>query len=140
MSTKLVKMLKRHEGYRRLPYEDSVGVLTIGVGRSLEMGLSDDEVEYLLQNDIDRTIEELDRNFEWFADLNDARQDAMIDIGFNLGLTRLLKFEKALKAMAEGDFELAALEFLDSRWAIQVKGRAQELAAMIQTGRYVNAS
>ena len=60
----------------------------------------------------------------------------MIDICFNLGATRLRLFKNALSAMSEEDYDTAADEFLNSRWAEQVKGRASELAEMIRTGEY----
>ncbi len=137
---KLIEMLRRHEGVEHKVYLDTEGLETIGVGRNISatgLGLSDDEVDYLLQNDITRVEDELDRAFPWFSDLDDARRDAMISLGFNLGLPRLLKFKNALASMSEGSFDEAADHFLDSKWAIQVKGRAIELTDMIRSGDYV---
>jgi len=140
MSDKLLEMLKRHEGVETHCYRCSAGYLTIGVGRNVDpedgLGLTDDEVNYLLNNDIDRVIKELGGEYPWFTDLNEARRDAMIDICFNLGATRLRLFKNALSAMSEGDYDTAADEFLNSRWAEQVKGRAPELAEMIRKGEY----
>ena len=100
MSDKLIEMLKRHEGVESHAYKCSENKITIGVGRNVDksggLGLSDDEVDYLLQNDIDRVSGELDSEYEWFAGLDDVRQDAMIDISFNLGQTRLRAFKNAL--------------------------------------------
>jgi lysozyme len=60
----LIDLLVKHEGIRNKPYEDSVGVLTIGVGRNLDdVGLSHDEIYYLLKNDIRRCEKELDNSF-----------------------------------------------------------------------------
>ena len=101
------------------------------------LGLSQDEIEYLLKNDIDRVRVELGDEYEWFDDLVPARQDAMIDISFNLGATRLRKFKKALKAMADEDYEKAANEFMDSRWSEQVGRRAYTVTQMIRKGSYV---
>ena len=134
----LIDTLVRHEGLRRLAYEDSVGVLTIGVGRNIEeVGLSDDEIYYLLKNDIRRCETELDNSFRWYKDLDQVRQEAMINLCFNLGITRLRKFKLALRAMEAKDYEDAADEFLDSLWATQVGQRAVEVAEMIRTGNYV---
>ena len=140
MSEKLIAMLKRHEGVESHAYKCSENKITIGVGRNVDksggLGLSDDEVDYLLQNDIDRVSGELDSEYEWFAGLDDVRQDAMIDISFNLGQTRLRAFKNALAAMAKGDWRAAADEFMDSRWSGQVGNRAKELTEMIRTGQY----
>lgn len=135
--TNLIDVLVRHEGLRNKPYEDTSGHLTIGVGRNLDtMGLSDDEIYYLLKNDIRRCETELDNSFRWYKDLDQVRQEAMINLCFNLGITRLRKFKLALRAMEAKDYEDASEEFLDSLWATQVGQRAVEVAEMIKTGEY----
>jgi GH24 family phage-related lysozyme (muramidase) len=141
----LIEMLKRHEGEvvtngRHLIYKCSKGHWTIGIGRNVDinggLGLSEKEVDFLLEQDIERVIKELSIEFGWFADLDDVRRDAMIDISFNLGATRLRKFVLALDAMERADYQTASKEFLDSDWSRQVKGRSIELASMIATGEY----
>lgn len=141
----LIEMLKRHEGEvvtngRHLIYKCSAGHWTIGIGRNVDvnggLGLSDKEVDFLLEQDIERVIKELSSEYSWFNDLDDVRKDAMIDISFNLGATRLRKFVLALNAMATADYKTAAEEFLDSDWSRQVKGRSAELAHMIAAGEY----
>jgi lysozyme len=140
MRDKLIEMLKQHEGVETHAYKCSESKITIGVGRNVDkgggLGLSDDEVDYLLQNDIDRVVSELDSEYDWFSDLDEVRQDALIDISFNLGQTRLRAFKNALAAMAKGDWRAAADEFMDSRWSGQVGNRAKELTDMIRTGSY----
>ena len=139
MSNQLIDMLKRHEGVRSHVYLCSAGYETIAVGRNIAesgLGLSEDEIEYLLNNDIKRVREELEDNYFWFRALNEARQDAMIDICFNLGLTRLRGFVKALEAMSREQFDIAADEFMDSRWSQLVGNRAVEVTEMIRTGEY----
>ena len=141
----LIEMLKRHEGEvvtngRHLIYKCSKGHWTIGIGRNVDinggLGLSEKEVDFLLEQDIERVIKELSTEFGWFADLDDVRRDAMIDISFNLGATRLRKFVLALDAMERADYQTASKELLDSDWSRQVKGRSIELASMIATGEY----
>jgi len=139
MSEQLREMLKRHEGVRSFVYLCSEGYETIGVGRNIAdsgLGLSDDEVDFLLDNDIKRVREELNDEYYWFGALNAARQEAMIDISFNLGQTRLRGFKKALDAMSTEDFDRAADEFMDSKWSEQVGNRAAEVTEMIRTGEY----
>ena len=140
MTEKLLDMLKRHEGVKSHVYLCSAGYETIGVGRNISksgMGLSEDEVNYLLENDIERVIKELSSEYPWFNSLDDVRKDAMIDISFNLGATRLRGFKRALAAMEVADYTTAAKEFLDSKWSRDVKGRATELCYMIETGNYL---
>ena len=139
---KLLDMLKRHEGVETHAYECSAGKITVGVGRNIDqdggIGLTDDEIDYLLQNDIERVMIELVSEYSWFNDLDDVRKDAMVDIAFNLGQTRLRLFKRALAAMEAGKYKDAATEFLDSKWAKQVGGRALELSDMISTGEYAD--
>ena len=139
MSEQLREMLRRHEGVRNFVYLCSEGYETIGVGRNIAdsgLGLSEDEVDFLLDNDIKRVREELNDEYYWFGALNDARQEAMIDISFNLGQTRLRGFKKALDAMSTEDFDRAADEFMDSKWSEQVGNRSTEVTEMIRTGEY----
>jgi len=135
---KLQRLLIKHEALRLKPYEDVLTEdITIGVGRNLDsLGITEEEALYLLNNDIERCDKELLYNFKWYPDLCRVRQDAMINLCFNLGITRLKTFKKALAAMKEGDYNLAADEFLDSKWADQVGYRALEISDMIRTGRY----
>ena len=136
MTSRLEEMLIRHEGKRNLPYECSAGKITIGVGRNLEdMPLTDDEIMYLLRNDIARCETELNR-YPWFRMMDDARRDACINLVFNLGLTRFRQFKKMIKAFEDRDYERGADELLDSRYALQVGKRAEELAEIIRTGKY----
>jgi len=139
MADRLIEMLRRHEGVRNHVYRDTENLETIGVGRCIaegSLGLSDDEVDYLLGNDLKRCIEELKKAFNWYEKLDPVRQDVMISLCFNLGLTRLLKFEKALAGMENSDWETASTEFMDSRWSTQVGERAVELTDMLRTGKY----
>ena len=135
-----IETLKRHEGVKYYVYKDHLGYETIGVGRCLKqgvgLGLTHDEVDYLLINDINRCLVELDAAFPRFKDLTEIRREAMINLCFNLGLTRLRKFEKALAAMSIHNYEEAANEFLDSRWAKQVGNRSKEVTEMIRTGEH----
>jgi len=131
---RLKLQLVRHEGMRLKPYRDSVGKLTIGVGRNLEdVGLSNLEARLLLDNDVERVEQELIRRLTWYQSLSDVRQRVLMDMAFNLGVEGLLKFTRALSAMADKDFAKASEEMLNSKWAQQVGQRAHDLAAMMLT-------
>jgi len=129
----LLTMLFKHEGYSRLPYNDTLGYSTIGVGRNLEtVGLSKDEAIYLLKNDIGTTVRLLEANLDVFVELSNARKIVLINMAFNMGMSRLRLFKKMIKALEAKDYKKAADEMLDSRWATQVKARAIELANMMR--------
>lgn len=130
----LKQMLVLDEANKQFPYRDSVGKLTIGVGRNLsDKGLSQDEIQLLLHNDIREVENELE-NLAWFPMLDDVRKLVIADMAFNLGLPRLLGFKKTIRAIRTAHFKAAADEMLDSKWARQVGKRAERLAFMMRTG------
>ena len=137
---RLADQLAKHEGVKRFAYKCPAGKWTIGVGRNIDedggLGLSDGEIYTLLNNDIQRTDEELTNAFRFYEDLDRGRKDAMINICFNIGLPRLRGFRLALKLMETQDYPEASVEFLDSLWASQVGQRALDIAHMIQHGEY----
>jgi lysozyme len=139
--SKLEDMLLVHEGKKRFVYRCTSNALTIGVGRNIDpnkggIGLSDDEILYMLRNDIKRVYGELDSNLPWFKDLDDVRQDVLQDMCFNMGISRLLSFRKMLAAVELGLYDRASDELLNSKYAEQVKGRALKLARMMKEGKY----
>ena len=132
---KLIAELRRDEGVRNKVYKDSLGIETIGVGRNLvDRGLSDDEIDHLLANDIDIAEAEASELVPNFDFLTDARQRVLVNMCFNMGKTRLSKFVRFLDAIEHENFERAAEEMLDSRWAVQVGARADRLADMMRKG------
>lgn len=135
--SKLINTLRRHEGVKNTLYKCTSDKWTIGVGRNLEdVGLSEEEIDMLLQNDITRTEGLLDEYMDWWSDLDYVRQDAMINFVFNVGIGTAMKFKKAMTALEEGDYEIAADEMMDSNWSKQVGDRAVEVTEMIRTGEY----
>lgn len=132
---RLRDQLVLHEGLRLKPYTDTVGKLTIGVGRNLtDIGVTEDEAYALLANDIGRVEAYLRAAVPCFGSLDDVRQRVLADMAFNLGLTGLLKFKQFLAAVASRKFDVASAEMLSSVWAGQVKGRAETLARMMKDG------
>lgn len=142
-------MLIAHEGVRFEPYDDRTGKpllplgtlkgrLTIGVGRNLtDRGLSQREVNYLLDNDIARATRGAAK-YPWFDQLNEPRQAVCISMVFNCGARGWSSFEKTHRCLAFGEFENAAVELLDSRYARTVGDRALHLAEMIRTGEWID--
>jgi lysozyme len=120
-------LILKHEGLRLKPYHDTVGKLTIGVGRNLDdVGISEDEAMYMLENDIKRCENELREIFENFDELPDNVKIVLTDMIFNLGKNRFFQFKKMIAAIKEGDFKKAAEEAKNSRWCRQVKSRCEE--------------
>jgi len=135
--SKLIETLRRHEGVKNTLYKCTSDKWTIGVGRNLEdVGLSEEEIDMLLLNDIKRTKELMDDYIPWHNDLDEVRQEALINFVFNVGIGTTMKFKNAMAALEEHDYDTAATEMLDSNWAKQVGSRAIEITQMIKTGEY----
>lgn len=136
----LFDMIKRHEGLKLTLYKDIVGISTIGYGRNLEgRGISIQEAETMLDNDVSDCMAQLRVNFPYFDVLDSVRQDVLIDMCFNLGFDGLMKFKLTLTHIQHGDYVLAAEAMLDSKAARQCPGRYKELADMMRTGKYQDA-
>lgn len=143
--SRLRARLKVAEGFRGHPYDDRTGVrvrapagrLTIGYGRNLDdVPLTTDEADFLLGQDIGRAIRQVDDQLSWWRQQDDVRQNALLELAFNLGVATLAQFGRMLAAWKRGDYEVAAAELLASRYAQQVGQRAVEVASMIDRGEW----
>jgi len=135
MKNKLVKKIldhiKEYEGYSNVLYKCTANKWTIGYGRNLQdVGISKDEAEYMLNNDVDIAIQELEDNFDLW-NLPEAAQIVLVDMCYNLGLTKLLDFKLMLKAIQDDDWQEAAHQLMSSKYASQVKRRARFNAALL---------
>jgi lysozyme len=126
MYDKLKEHIKEYEGFSSLAYECTAGYTTIGYGRNIEQkGITKEEAEHLLINDIKQCYKELRGIINKFDELPEKAQLVLVDMTYNLGLSKLLNFENMLDAIDAHDWEKAAIELLDSRYASQVKRRAR---------------
>jgi len=131
----LKEQLVRHEGLRLTVYDCPAGYQTIGVGRNLEgKGITEEEAFYLLSNDIDYFTEQLKNNIDWFVEIPEEKQNVLINMAFNLGVSGLLNFKNMLLAVKEERWVDASTEMLDSKWAKQVGNRAIELSGIMANG------
>tara|TARA_R100000781_G_C4011847_1_gene103952 strand:+ start:145 stop:603 length:459 start_codon:yes stop_codon:yes gene_type:complete len=145
MIDKLAEILTVDEGKRTLCYDDATGEtikpgttvqgnITIGIGRDIQnFGLSEDEIQMLLKNDIKRVIEEA-RNFSFYQELNQTRKIVILSMLFNLGLTRFNKFVKFKKAVQAKSYDVAAMEMRDSLYYRQLSHRVEKLAVWMDSG------
>lgn len=133
----LIDQLKRDEGLRLTPYQDSVGKWTIGYGRNLsDTGISQYEAELLLQHDLINASLALKNALPWTDGLDDARRGVLVNMAFNMGIHELLEFRHMLQATQEGDYATAAMQMTQSKWAGQVGARAERLARQMETGTW----
>ena len=118
------------------PYTDTVGKITIGIGRNLtDNGITMDEALALCDTDMTRALGSLER-YDWFAGLDAVRQTALGSMMFNLGASRFAGFKNMIAALARNDFEAAAAAAQNSVWSSQTKTRAARIVRMIRTGEW----
>lgn len=133
---RLWDQLRLHEGQRLKPYVDSVGKVTIGVGRNLtDVGISKDESHFLWRTDVIHAEDGLDKDITWWRNLDGIRQRVLLDMTFNMGIGGILAFHNTLEMVRTGNYAGAADAMLQSKWASQVHARAQRLAEMMRTGK-----
>jgi lysozyme len=144
---RLRTQLAKHEGNRNFVYDDVTGKPigeatfvrgkpTIGVGRNLQdRGLSEDEIRYLLDNDINDCAV-VAHGFPWFGQLDSVRQNAVVELLFNLGTSKFRTFRKFIAFMNEGRYAQAGEELKRSLWYGQVKGRADTIIKMVVSGEW----
>ena len=121
------------EGLQLKPYKDTLGKLTIGVGRNLDdRGLSKSEVMFLLENDIKDAVGGAYKLVPSFNRLSDNRKIALVSMVFQMGESGVSKFKNMLSAIEIEDFDMAANEMLDSRWSKQTPNRAKRLSNMMK--------
>ena len=131
---RLRETIIRHEGIRLDMYQDTLGIWTVGVGHNIqEKGISQAVMELMLEEGLAEAVSELKRSVSFFSKMPEQVQEALVNLAFNMGIPRLMQFKKTLAYLRDGNFEAAADELLDSRYAEQVGRRADEVADMIRT-------
>jgi len=153
MNNELIELTKdllvRHEGIKLMPYKDSLGYWTIGIGRCLDKtgiwpeekgkvpdsmidGISEEQAFLMLYNDMRRCYTQLVENVDFFASAPIMIQAVLMDMCFNLGIKGLLGFKNTLRYLKDEEYIKAADEMLESLWAKQVGFRAVHLASIVK--------
>lgn len=69
-----------------------------------------------------------------YKKLNEARKLVLLDMTFNMGIPRLLKFKEMVKCLINEDYQGASREILDSEAARRLPSRYKLLAEMMEKG------
>lgn len=126
-----VEQICADEGFESKPYQDHLGVWTIGHGLTF---LTEDESKFIVEHFRVPAMErELQRALPWVQHCHPEVQRVLINMAYNIGVPRLLGFEKALTAAKEQDYRKMAAEMRDSRWYRQVTNRAERLCRRIES-------
>lgn len=119
VSEHALHMIKHHEGVRNRPYQDPIGLWTIGVGHLIGDGksLPEDWNRALTNEEVDDLLKKDLRRFEAGVlrlcpvGINQPRFDALVSFSFNVGLGNLQRSTLRRKHN-RGDHAGAAKEFL----------------------------
>jgi lysozyme len=133
----IMAMIQGHEGYEDHVYLDTEDKATCGWGHLLAVGTKVPEAAALAFFDQDFRVASADYLSlmrEYNLNLNGVRRAILIDMLFNMGLTRVRRFVLMIKALQNEDWEWAAEEMVDSRWYRQTKTRAKKLVQMMREG------
>jgi lysozyme len=136
MRVKLKGLVITHEDEKLMPYLDTCNPpnVSIGIGRNITgRGIFADESNLMFENDSNYFHNFLYEQFEWYQNLNEARQCALIDMCF-MGTKKFLEFHNMISYLKEGNFEEAAKEIINSQYEKEVHQRAHDLANIIRTG------
>ena len=138
MVTNINEQLRRDEGEVLSAYLDSLGYLTIGVGRLIDKrkggGITSEESAYLLNNDIQRKTVDIFKALPWAKDLDQVRLNVLINMAFQLGVEGLLAFKNTLALIQCGNYAKAAENMILSKWHSQTPERCERLAKQMKTG------
>ena len=130
----LLESIKHHEGFVKHVYDDSLGIPTIGYGFAIkDLVLEEDLCDEILLRKLRILGRSVMSKFPFFDSLPSDCKTVLMEMCYQLGVTGVSKFKKALKAMEDGDWEKAADEMLDSKWAKQTPNRAKEMSDIIRS-------
>lgn len=137
---KLKAQVIHSEGIRTTAYKDTLNNWTIGVGHLikipdeeylLDKELTDLEVDQIFTTDLNQAIDDARK----FIDVDILSEEAffvVVDMAFNLGLPKLMRFQNFQQALKEKDYKKASREMLDSLWAKQLPNRSKRLAKQMR--------
>ena len=131
VSEEVMQSIRDHEGFEGMPYKDTLGKETIGVGTLLP--LTEYEAMLLaLCRAHDVRVELIGAlHVSYGVYMSDLPRDvdaALQEMAFQLGVPKLMGFKKMLAAIRDERWRDAAVEARDSRWARQTPARAEHVA------------
>ena len=147
-------MLSLNEGNKPKVYKDSKGNRTIGIGFNLEDAgnrkflkqqgidinelfagreLTDRETKTLYNHSLTQAFKDAQSYDPNFAKRPEAVKMTLVDMAFNLGLTKLNKFVDMKKGLMNNDYNMAADEMVDSNWYKQVKSRGPRMVDVMRS-------
>lgn len=122
------------EGYRRHTYLDTKDNETIGYGFLLSEGLYENECDFILKNRISMCEKDLVAFFPQYIELKEARKVVLLDMCYNLGMPKLMKFTDLFNAIKVHDYVAAGQAIWNSLAAKELPDRYKNLMNRMVAG------
>ena len=134
---RLINQIKKDEGFTPVAFWDNQQA-TYGYGcKAAKVGdtITEADAENLLWDEVEEAIRDFETLYYDCRDhINDVRAEALINMMFNLGRTKLAKFRKMNAAIELDDWKEASLQAKQSYWYYQVGNRAKRIVKELLTG------
>ena len=124
----MISLLKKEEGFRGTVYKCTEGYDTIGYGTRLP--ITKDEGDLLLGHRLGKLKGEVDTELSHLH-IEDDAWDVLYLMAYQMGVRGILRFKRMIEALEVQDYNKAAKEMLDSKWAKQTPLRASRMAQMM---------
>ena len=129
----LIDDIKEHEGFSSVVYKCTAGYDTIGYGKRIKyLQVTEEQATEWLEEDLENLKYTLSGKYDWFLPAPQEVRDVVMNMNYQLGVSAFSKFKKTIKYIANKDYQMAALEMLDSKYAREdTPRRAKELSDRI---------
>ena len=129
----LIKSLKRHEGYSRIVYKDSLGIDTIGYGFAIkDLTLDEDICDMILERKLKILKNRVKTKFGWYKYMPPVIKNVVMEMCYQMVVYGFSRFKKTIAYLQDKEWDKASVEMLDSRWATQTPRRANELSKIVK--------
>ena len=130
----LKKRIKKNEGFSLKPYKDQLGYLTIGYGHLilpnethlLKNKTNKAQLNSIFNKDFERAVKDYER-FIKQKNHNRKNKELLIEMTYQMGAKRVLKFKKLISNMQKNKKHLVCFEMMDSLWYTQTPNRVKNL-------------
>ena len=130
----LKKRIKKNEGFSLKPYKDQLGYLTIGYGHLilpnethlLKNKTNKPQLNSIFDQDFERALGDYKR-FIKQKHHNRKDKELLIEMTYQMGAKRVLKFKKLISNMQKNKKHLVCFEMMDSLWYTQTPNRVKNL-------------
>ena len=134
---RLSEYLVVSEGLRLKPYTDTVGKISIGIGRNLtDTGISLLEAHDLLRHDLERAEALIEIRYPWIAQQSAVYRAVLLELMFNLGPKGLGLFVNTLYAFRAQDYPGVIEGLKQSKWYRDVQPKRSARIFQMLTGEW----